>query len=208
MAGQAMASCWLVALFSRVLVFQPGFDDSSDWCDSQDWFQVPAGDCAVVYNNKISLGIQCQCLSWIFLVSFLRRVVWKSTIVHPSIYLGIFHFAADMLLEDFERVKIQFGDDAEITQEAFLALNNDEAEELILRVPSLTDRGNLRHFRLTGNLLWNLESRIKYAIKLPFRSLHPFRLPFFHHSNSTRRRTRRRYVWDYDESICSRLTFL
>ena len=36
----------------------------------------------------------------------------------------------------------------------------------------------------------------------PFRSLHPFRLPFFLHSNSTRRRTRRRYVCNYDEPIC------
>ena len=37
----------------------------------------------------------------------------------------------------------------------------------------------------------------------PFRSLHPFRLPFFHHTNSTRRRrTRRRYVCNYDEPIC------
>ena len=57
-----------------------------------------------------------------------------------------------MLPTDFERVKSHFGDDAEITQEAFLALNKEEAEVLILRVHSLTDRGNLRHFRLTGNL--------------------------------------------------------
>ena len=41
----------------------------------------------------------------------------------------------------------------------------------------------------------------------PFRSLHPFRFPFFHHSNSTRRRTRRRYVWNYDLPICIRLSF-
>ena len=42
----------------------------------------------------------------------------------------------------------------------------------------------------------------------PFRSLHPFRLPFFHHSNSTRRRrTRHRYVWDYDLQICFLLFF-
>ena len=58
-----------------------------------------------------------------------------------------------MLLEDFERVKIQFGDDAEITQEAFLALNDTEAEELIRLVHRITDKGNLRVFRRTGNLL-------------------------------------------------------
>ena len=58
-----------------------------------------------------------------------------------------------MSVEDFDRIRKEFGADAAITEEAFLALKDVEADVLIDRVSSFADKGNLRLFRRTGNLM-------------------------------------------------------
>ena len=57
-------------------------------------------------------------------------------------------------LEHFDRIKnAYFGADAGIPLGAFLALKDVEADVLIDRVGSITEKGNLRQFRVTGNLM-------------------------------------------------------
>ena len=56
--------------------------------------------------------------------------------------------------EDFERIKLQFdGEDAEITQNEFLALNEAEAGLLIDQVTGSRSKAQLRLFRSTGNMM-------------------------------------------------------
>jgi hypothetical protein len=58
-----------------------------------------------------------------------------------------------MSADDFERIKREFGTEANIMQEQFLILKDDEADQLISRVTSFADKANLRLFRKRGKLV-------------------------------------------------------
>ena len=78
------------------------------------------------------------------------------TIGHPSIHLDFLFAAmsAASYAEEFERIKLDFdGEDAEITQNEFLALNDAEAQALIDQVTSGRSKARLHLFRSTGNMM-------------------------------------------------------
>ncbi len=56
-------------------------------------------------------------------------------------------------LERFDNIRVQFGDDSDITLENFCALTDEEANELIALVKRKNDKGTLRNIRKNAQSL-------------------------------------------------------
>jgi hypothetical protein len=90
--------------------------------------------------------------------------------------------SSEMSAEDFNAIRPQFGADANVTASEFLALTDEEANILMGRVQSLSDRAKLRIFRRAGKSagylkLMSFATFSNFIFCDTFRSYFPFAVP-------------------------------